>query len=239
MQCESWGGAIDALADGTLGPAEQAALEGHLEMCAACRALAADLRAIRAAAAALERVDLPGGAWARLAARLRLEPAPGRRRAWAAPQPGRPAWLTAAAVLTIAVGLAVAWLLRPSTGLDAADQPDAERLLASVQAELAQAEVHYQKAIDGLEALVGSGRGDLDPQVAAVLQQSMQVIDQAISESRAALRVQPASQPAQESLFEGLRAKVALLQQTVELINEMRKGNQAETARIVEGRGRL
>jgi hypothetical protein len=32
-------------------------------------------------------------------------------------------------------------------------------------------------------------------------------------------------------LFDALRSKVALLQQTVELINEMRKGNQAEAGR--------
>ena len=34
-------------------------------------------------------------------------------------------------------------------------------------------------------------------------------------------------------LFEALRTKVALLQQTVELINEMRKGNQAEAGRLL------
>jgi hypothetical protein len=60
------------------------------------------------------------------------------------------------------------------------------------------------------------------------------VIDQAISESRAALRAQPASTNAQEGLFDALRSKVALLQQTVELINEMRKGNQAEAGRRVQ-----
>ena len=36
---------------------------------------------------------------------------------------------------------------------------------------------------------------------------------------------------ATREIFEGLRTKVALLQQTVELINEMRKGNQAEAGR--------
>ncbi|MDP1569505.1 MAG: hypothetical protein Q8L86_05830, partial [Vicinamibacterales bacterium] len=110
-------------------------------------------------------------------------------------------------------------------------------LLETVQVELQQAEAHYQKAIDGLEAIAREETGELDPQVAAVLQKNLQVIDMAIGESRAALRVQPASAPAQDSLFEAMRNKVALLQQTVELINEMRKGNQAETARIVEGLG--
>jgi len=57
------------------------------------------------------------------------------------------------------------------------------------------------------------------------------IIDQAISESRAALKTQPTSTSAQDGLFDALRTKVALLQQTVELINEMRKGNQAEAGR--------
>ena len=48
---------------------------------------------------------------------------------------------------------------------------------------------------------------------------------------RDALKAQPANASAQSGLFEGLRTKVALLQQTVELINEMRKGNQAEAGR--------
>lgn len=64
------------------------------------------------------------------------------------------------------------------------------------------------------------------------------MIDQAIGESRAALRDQPANLPAQESLFEAFKSKVALLQDTVALVNEMRKGNQAEAARIVGGLSR-
>ncbi|MGH9201872.1 MAG: hypothetical protein ACRD2A_11625, partial [Vicinamibacterales bacterium] len=64
-----------------------------------------------------------------------------------------------------------------------------------------------------------------------VLQRNLSVIDQAIGESRAALQSQPSNDTAQEGLFDGLRTKVALLQQTVELINEMRKGNQVEAGR--------
>ena len=100
---------------------------------------------------------------------------------------------------------------------------------------LQAAEEHYDKAIQGLEQIARSDSGALDPQVAAVLQKNLQVIDQAIGESRAALKKQPASADAQESLFDAMRSKVALLQQTVELINEMRKGNQAEAGRLIQG----
>jgi hypothetical protein len=36
-------------------------------------------------------------------------------------------------------------------------------------------------------------------------------------------------------LFDAMRTKVAVLQQMVELINEMRKGNQAEAGRFIQG----
>jgi hypothetical protein len=47
--------------------------------------------------------------------------------------------------------------------------------------------------------------------------------------------VQPASEPAQQSLMQNFKTKIALLQDTVALINEMRKGNEAGAARIVSG----
>ena len=52
-------------------------------------------------------------------------------------------------------------------------------------------------------------------------------------ESRQALDSQPTSELAQESLFEAFRRKVALLEDTIGLINEMRQGDQAGAARII------
>src|SRR5258706_578525 len=105
----------------------------------------------------------------------------------------------------------------------------------TVEAELRAAEEHYTKAITGLEQITRTEQGTLDPGPAATLQKNLAVIDQAISESRAALQTQPASEPAQESLVENFKAKIGLLQDTVALINEMRKGNEAGGARIVSG----
>jgi hypothetical protein len=61
------------------------------------------------------------------------------------------------------------------------------------------------------------------------------VIDSAIAESRAALRAEPQSAPARDSLFDALKRKVALLQDTIALMNEMRKGNAAGAAQIIQG----
>jgi hypothetical protein len=49
-----------------------------------------------------------------------------------------------------------------------------------------------------------------------------------------ALRAHPENRLAQESLFEAFRRKIALLQDTIALMNEMRKGDQAGAARVVE-----
>jgi hypothetical protein len=61
------------------------------------------------------------------------------------------------------------------------------------------------------------------------------VIDSAIDQSRAALIAEPGNDVAQQSLFQALRSKVALLQNILALINEMRKGDPDAAARIVSG----
>ena len=145
-------------------------------------------------------------------------------------------WLGAAAALILATVIGLLPLLnRNQAAHDDAAQEQAEEpaevTVESVTAEFEAAEKHYQKAIDDLQTIANKDTGELDPQVAQVLQKNLTVIDQAITESRAALRSQPSSSNAQSGLFDALRTKVALLQQTVELINEMRKGNQAEAGR--------
>jgi len=106
---------------------------------------------------------------------------------------------------------------------------------AAVETELRAAEEHYDKAIKGLEQIASAEQGALDTNTAATLQKNLAVIDQAINESRAAVIAQPSSEPARESLLESFRSKLALLQDTVALINEMRKGNEAGAARVVSG----
>jgi anti-sigma factor RsiW len=242
MNCSDFSDAIAELVDGALDPARQRALERHAEGCEACRALVADLRSIQAAAFTLDRIELPPHVWADVRAAVDAEPAPtarGRVLAWPRTRTAWAAW-AAAAALVIATTIGI-YSVRPSTTVHDNDQavdaaaPDPADVVASVQVELQAAEEHYNKAIQGLEQIARSDSGALEPEVAAVLQKNLQVIDQAIGESRVALQTQPASSDAQESLFDAMRSKIALLQQTVELINEMRKGNPAEAGRLIQG----
>jgi anti-sigma factor RsiW len=224
-----------AYVDGELDPIDERAVERHLEACPACRGLVADLRTLRAAAFTLDRHEPPPDLFTRIQSRVQAEPAAVQRRPWPNTRSAWATWLGAAAALVVATTLGLAPLLRPaSTPETGAAAPDQATLVDSVQADLRAAEQHYDRAIQGLEQIARSDTSELDPQVAAVLQKNLQVVDQAIDESRAALKTQPASATAQEGLFEAMRTKVALLQQTVELINEMRKGNQAEAGRLMQ-----
>jgi len=188
-------------------------------------------------------VELPSHLLPALRARLAEEPRPaarGRLFAFPVSRAARTAWLAAAAALLMITTAGIMSLTRPAeTDNDpqAVAEPAATPTdpVASVQAELQLATEHYEKAIQQLEQIARSDDSALDPQVAAVFQKNLQVIDQAIGESRAALQTQPASAAVQEGLFDAMRSKVALLQQTVELINEMRKGNQAEAGRLIQG----
>jgi len=241
MNCEDLNEALVDLVDGRLEGAGQRTVERHLEGCDNCRALVEDLRSIRGAAFMLDRREPKAETWSKVRTAIAAEPAPrGRLIEMGRRQGGGvnwPVWLGAAAALILATVIGVMPLLnRPQpvhddTAQEAAGDPAAEVTVESVTAEFAAAEKHYQKAIDDLQTIANKDTGELDPQVAQVLQKNLTVIDQAITESRAALRSQPSSANAQSGLFEALRSKVALLQQTVELINEMRKGNQAEAGR--------
>jgi anti-sigma factor RsiW len=244
MSCKDYSEAIAEFVDGTLDSLRQRELERHVEACPACRSLVADLKSIQAAAFTLDRVELPAHLLPSLHARLAEESAVstrGRLLAFPTSRGARFAWMAAAAALLVITAAGILSLTRPSVShppeqaavAPAATNPD--DAVASVQAELQLATDHYEKAIQQLEQIARSENGALDPQVAAVFQRNLQVIDQAIGESRAALQTQPASADVQESLFDAMRSKVALLQQTVELINEMRKGNSAEAGRLIQG----
>ena len=227
MYCNQYREAIQELADGTLGPVRRAELQTHLDQCEACRALAADLRTIRDTAAALEQPVPPAHVWMQIAGRLRQEgrivAAPSQRRHYAL--------LAIAAALLLSVGTSV-WLLVPR-GRDGNAAP--ADTVQSITDDLTVAEQHYQSAIVKLEQAAKSNDGSIDAQTAAVLEKNLAVIDQAIAESRTALKSEPQSQPARDSLFDALRRKVTLLQDTIALMNEMRKGNSAGAAQIVEG----
>ena len=228
--------AIHDYVDGSSDPFERNAIDEHLVSCAVCRQLVEDLRELKRAVGTLEMREPPVRAWGRIERAIKMDERDRPRAAFLAGTSLY--WLAAAAAVILAtvVGLRVLPGRSAPNGEEAAEMSASARQAAeAIESELRLAESHYENAIKGLEAAAKSDQDALDPRTAATLQKNLEVIDQAISESRAAMRAQPASEPAQQSLIENFKTKIALLQDTVALINEMRKGNEAGAARIVSG----
>ena len=247
MNCETARERLQDQIDGTLDPVVARELDAHLEACAPCRALAADLAAIADAGAALDPIAVPEHVWLQLAGRWRREqsasggvygapaaaPAPRRYTAFHA--------LAAAAMLAVAAGGGwIAWRATETSGEVILERPrevaasnaDTSVLVESARNDLEAAEQLYTRAIAGLEQAAQGQKALLEPQVAANIDATLGVLDQAIGESRAAVQAQPLSTEARESLFEALRKKVALLQNTISLVSEISRGNQAGASRL-------
>jgi hypothetical protein len=245
MSCERYAYAIQELVDGTLGAIRASELEQHLDRCEACRALAADIRRVRDLAASLDHPAPPDGVWIQIAGRLRQEgrvqPAPPVAR----PRQSRFAMLGIAAALILAVGGSLVMLLplarngappaQQVSGAPGGAAPAAEEPVQSIEDHFRLAEQHMQTGIAKLEEAARANETVMDAQTAAMLKKNLETIDQAIAESRAALNSEPQSTIARDSLFNALRRKVAFLQDTIALMNEMRKGDAAGAAQVIEG----
>lgn len=241
MNCVEYDLDLGDYVDGRLGSEANARFEHHLQSCASCRALVVDLRTLTNATRALEPHLPAPEVWSRIAAAIEAEDRrPGFLQWLHIASTGWKPVLSAAAIAVIVAG--GAWLSfrdvastthrpqsvsRTTTGAPSPSEP--------VGSTVDAAEVPYVTTIAALEQITKTEATALDEPTAAVVQENLAVLDQAIGESRQALQKDPSSDVAQESLFDALRSKVALLQDTVALINEMRKGNQEGAARIISG----
>jgi hypothetical protein len=178
----------------------------------------------------------PDHVWLQVAGQIRLDEAPVPGRAGGSRRPAALGqWLGIAAALVL-LTLATYYFTRGTAGPDATVAGNAAPT-GSVQAvteELSLALQHYEKAIAELEVMAKADDDPVDLAVTATLRDNIRLIDEAIAESRVAVTDDPGSEPARESLFEALRRKVIVLQATVTLMNEMRKGNQAGAAEAAE-----
>ena len=174
---------------------------------------------------------------------------------WLTASPLRSASLAAAALVVLAVGTALVVYRPAPSGSPASGAPtsagsaaatpaggaagsqasaaDAE-LAESVADELRLAAAHYEKALPGLEQIARSGQASLQPEVADALQKNLSIIDTAIADIKTLLVGEPDNLTLLQKLIDAFRGKVAFLQDAVALVNEMRKGNQAEAARIIQ-----
>jgi hypothetical protein len=248
VKCQDVQQALDAQLVGTLNREAADALDAHLATCPECQALVADTRRLQAE---LRLVGVEGPsprAWERVSARLEADPEFQRASAAAveaAPRASRIdwRWVALAAMLLVVIAGSLLVLRRslttapPPTPVIATTPADggSEDIVSSIESELDLAAKHYENAITGLERVASESDSPIDPTVMATVKENLEIIDQAIDDSRQALRADPQSQLAQESLMDGFRRKVMLLQDTISLMNEMRKGNPARATAIASG----
>jgi hypothetical protein len=223
--------------DGTLAPARAAALEAHLATCARCQAMAADFRTLRHATSTLETLTPPPYVWTRIATEMTSANA-GRRAAFAW-LPADLTWRSAvAAGVMVAVLGAGSWLSWRQVTRSGEPNPVSH---AQVVADDASAGGHVEAAeamqaqISSLQSIIRTDSAILPEETKAVFDAASSEIDDAIGQPRAVLDQEPSNQLARVSLFDALRSKLALLQEMIALINQMRQGNQDEAARIVSG----
>ena len=229
MTCRECQPLLSAYVDHAIDGDERAAVASHLGSCLECRALAEDLGAIRAAASAMEALVPAARVWHQLSAAAAQTQRSRFQLGWFGWRP-----LTAVAMsAVIAAGLwRVGTLLQPAVPTPSTSTPQIANVTPVADTD-SDPEAHYTVAIARLEEVTRADRDVLDQETTGAMNAGLMVIDDAITESRAALQSEPQSESAQESLFAALRRKVALLQEMLALINEMRKGNQEGAARIL------
>ena len=240
MSCSRSSESIQELLDGTLGPIRTAELRQHLDECATCRALHDDLQRIRDVGATLEPLEPPAHVWMQVAGRLRQEGRVSDRVQPTAPG-SHPAWLAIAAALVLTVGLSLYFVLSRNATTPAApattaagNAPASDAVQSGVE-DLQKAEQLLQSGVAKLRDGLGTDDQALPAAVASTLDTNLQILDKAIADSSEALQQEPQNVAARTSLFDALQRKISLLQETITLMNEMRKGNAAGVAQVVEG----
>jgi len=214
---DHWTDRLSEYLDGTLPSAERAAVESHLAVCDACARTVGELRRVVERAADLSDRPPTADLWPGIASRLGspkvLPIARGRRRtiSFTIPQ------LAAAAITAVAFSATAAFVaIRASAGeMPIAVTVEAQPVVPVVAGFDA---LRYDAAVFSLERALAAGRGQLDSTTVRVLSESLQIIDRAIAEARAALAADPANPYLNSHLTQTMLRKAALLKQAAALV---------------------
>lgn len=225
MTPDSYAERLSDYIDDALSAAEREDVDTHLAECRDCRALVSELRAVRREARSLPPVEPPERVWRAIAERVSTRKvSAGRRSSFHTA-------LAAAAALVLGVSL---WIAVAPSDPGLGDPQDPEALADMVTDELRAAESHYENAITGLEQIIAQNEGSLPSNLNQTITESLDLIEDTIDESRNAMATTPDSSVAQESLLDAFRRKVSLLQNTILLINEIRKGEGANALDLID-----
>ena len=207
MTCHDAQDRLDDYVDGSLSEADFQQMELHLAGCAACREEEGALRALLAEAAALPPILEPvRDLWPEIAARI------------AAPRPRlllRP-WPMLAVAAALLLGLA-AVLLRPSMPSEPRSAGGVSTLVpaAASSDDLLPAEIGYARATTELLSVLHGRRERLSPDTLKVVDENLEIIDQALDQVREALRKDPGNHQLSRMLAATHQRKVDVLRNVV------------------------
>lgn len=234
MRCRTARKDISRSVDGELEARRAARLELHLEKCGDCRSFAEDVRKIVEKAGGLEAPDPSDKVWRNVRAGLQaggLRPGAAGARLDRRPLFGlslpalRLAGAAAAAVALVASGLILGTRLGRREVRMSPQQREAYTL-----AKLGEAERHYEQAVRALGEAFAAGKGALPPEVVALFDRNLSVIDSTIQACRAAVEAEPDDLEARNYLLAAYTRKLALLDSALDL---QRGGREAAGQRTI------
>lgn len=236
MDCTTFEASLADFLDGGLDERTYAACEQHRAGCAACHALVADLDAIVTSAQSLPMPMPSHDLWSGIEARLETPvlPLDAARDRRVAALPPTMVWrrLAVAAVALVTVSAGVTWTLARSdsaavvangtpanvTPVERVAAPDAATsatLAASTTSPIVALDTLYGQEIAKLHLAADASLGLLDSTTIEVVQRNLDIIDNAIRESRAALAADPNSGFLLDQLDRAYERKVDLLRRLV------------------------
>ena len=208
---------LSDLVDDSLDASQRTDADAHLASCDACFSRFQRMRGLVAQATALPAtMPAPPDEWRRIRARIGDAP----RSSLVSP------WWTRRSVL-LAAGFALVFASSAVTALivgrdrDVAVQPEPARVpVAAVMPRLAALEQEFAIVTSDLEKELSNRKHTLAPETIAAVERSLNTIDAAIAEARAALARDPASETLARLLVAGHDQKVELLRHATRLATQ-------------------
>jgi len=209
MRCSAAKQKISDYVDRELNSTEKKLLEKHLDDCSECQKLYEDFKKIKADAKGLAEFLPSGQTWFKIASGIKekqkkvIRPTRIRQKLYDFSLNSF-GWVVSAALLLVIFVGAVTIIPRLS--------PPATSSQQYVVSKLEEAEHYYQKAIDALWEAVSVQEDSFDPQLYAVFQKNLNIIDESISACKEAVLSRPNSLDSRNYLLAVYKEKRTLLE---------------------------
>ena len=211
MRCSTAQKLISRAVDNDLDEKVQSLLERHLSSCPGCRRILRDLQVIAGSAVHLPDPPASQTTWSKMKTQLNeTESLSSLSGPWNRLHAAFLKWryVPAAAVVVLLAAAAVFLGPRLFNPVESMSALDEQQVALS---KLAEAEVHYQLAVKALtEAAAVQGK-QLDPRVAAVFKENLEIINASITDCQRAVLNDPADFESRSFLLAAYREKANLL----------------------------